>query len=263
MKAIQFILLFLITGSLAAQSDAKGEKLLQDVIKAVGGWNQLWEQKDVSYTYDYHYAGTEKRDLSTERYLFDGEHSWAQYTQHDINVAPGKPGVATQSVVNGKPYIKVGDKLMDDPEMLGGTSFLRSANYFWFTMFHKMDNPGVVATAKGKETVNGTAYEVVLVTYDPAKTGKQVNDEYLLYVNPKTKLVDRFFFSLPAMGVNAPIILMELDYQEINGLQISTTRRIFQPGPDGQLPAAPQLVQTLTDIKFNNGYAAEDFMLGK
>lgn len=264
MKIIQYVLLLLITtGSLAAQSDAQSEKLLREVVKAVGGWDKLWEQKDVSFTYDYQYAGTDKRDLSTERYLFDGEHSWAKYTQHDINVAPGKPGVVTQALVNGKPYIMVGDKMMDDPEMLGGTSFLRSANYFWFTMFHKMDNPGVVATPKGKETVNGTAYEVVHVTYDPAKTGKEVNDEYILYVNPKTKLVDRFFFSLPAMGVKAPVILMELDYKKINGLQVSTVRRIFQPGPDGKLPDSPQLVQTLTDIKFNNGYKAKDFMLGK
>lgn len=263
MKTIQFILLFLMTGSLFAQSDAQGEKLLQDVVEAAGGWDKLWEQKDVSYTYDYHYAGTDKRDLSTERYLFDGEHSWAKYTQHDINVAPGKPGEVMQSVVDGKPYIKVGGKMMDDPEMLGGTSFLRSANYFWFTMFFKMDNPGVVATSKGKETVDGKPYSVVHVTYDPAKTGKGVNDEYILYVNPETKLVDRFFFSLPAMKVNAPVILMEVDYKEINGLQIPATRRIFQPGPDGKLPAAPQLVQTLTDIRFNNGYTAKDFMLSK
>jgi len=181
MKAIQFVLLFLITGSLAAQSDARGQKLLQDIGKAAGGWEKLWEQKDVSYTYDYHYAGTEKRDLSTERYLFDGEHSWAKYTQHDINVAPGMPGEVTQSVVNGKPYIKVAGKMMDDVEMLGGTSFLRSANYFWFTMFFKMDNPGVIATSKGKESVDGKAYEIVHVTYDPAKTGKEVNDEYIFY----------------------------------------------------------------------------------
>ncbi|TXF90535.1 hypothetical protein FUA23_05405 [Neolewinella aurantiaca] len=263
MKTLQFILIFLIAGSLTAQSDAKGEKLLQDVAKAYGSWDKLWKQKDVSFTYDYHYAGTEKRDLSTERYIFEGEHSWAKYTQHDINAAPGMPGEVTQSVVDGKPYIMVGDKMMDDPELLGGTSFLRSANYFWFTMFYKMDNPGVVATSKGQETVNGTTYDIVHVTYDPAKTGKEVNDEYILYVNPTTKLVDRFFFSLPAAGVKAPVILMELDYKKIDGLQVSTVRRVFQPGPDGKLPASPQLVQTLTDIKFNNGFTAKDFMLGK
>lgn len=263
MKAIQFILLLLLTGSLAAQSDAQAKQLLKDVVNASGTWNKLWDQKDVSYTYDYHYAGTEKRDLSTERYLFEGEQSWAKYTQHDINVAPGMSGEVIQSVVNGKPYVMVGDKMMDDPELLGGTSFLRSANYFWFTMFYKMDNPGVIATSKGRETVNGTAYDVVHVTYDPAKTGKEVNDEYIFYVNPKTKLVDRFFFSLPAMGVDAPVILMELDYEKINGLQVSTTRRVFQPGPDGKLPASPQLVQTLTDIKFNNGFKPADFMLSK
>jgi len=56
---------------------------------------------------------------------------------------------------------------------------------------------------------------------------------------------------------------MEVDYKKINGLQIPVTRRIFQPGPDGKLPNAPQLVQTMTDINFNNGYAPQDFMLSK
>jgi len=261
MKTLQFALLFLCSGTLFAQSDAKAEQLLLDVIKASGSWDKLWEQQDVSYTYDYHVVGTGKRDLSTERYIFDGEHSWAKYTQHDINVAPNRKGDVVQSVVNGKPAVKVGDEMLDDPEMLGGTSFLRSANYFWFTMFFKMDNPGVVATSKGKENMGGKNYDVVHVTYDAAKTGKEVNDEYILYINPQTKLVDRFFFSLPAMGVDAAIILMEVDYQKINGLQIPVTRRIYQPGPDGKLPASPQLVQTLTDIKFNNGFTAKDFML--
>ena len=94
MKTIQFFLLFLIAGTLAAQSDAKAEMLLKEVVKASGAWDKLWAQNDVSYVYDYHYAGTEKRPLSTERYLFDGEHFWAEYTQHDINIALGKPGLS-------------------------------------------------------------------------------------------------------------------------------------------------------------------------
>jgi len=65
------------------------------------------------------------------------------------------------------------------------------------------------------------------------------------------------------MGVNAPVILMEADYKKMNGLQIPASRRIFPPGPDGKRPAATQLTQTLTDIKFNNGYKQMDFMLGK
>ena len=130
-------------------------------------------------------------------------------------------------------------------------------------MFYKMDNDGVIATYKGKEDVNGTKYDIVNVTYDAEVTGKSQNDEYIFYVNPKTKLVERFFFSLPAMGVNAPVLLMELDYETIDGVTFATKRRIYQPGSDGKLSTSPNLVQTLTDVRFNNGFKKADFMLGK
>lgn len=263
MKTIQlFFLLFVsLSGTALAQSDEKAQALLSEMETALGGWDKLWSQGDVSYTYDYHYPASGQRDLSTERYIFEGEHSWAKYTQHDINVMPGKEGTVVQALVDGQAAVKMGDKMMEDPQVVGGAEFLRRANYFWLTMFYKMDNPGVVATYKGKEKIEGTEYEVVHVTYDPAMTGKEKNDEYKLYLNPETNLVDRFFFSLPAMGVNQPVILMEVDYEEINGLQLPTKRRIYQPGEDGQLPDTPGLVQTLTDVKFGNGFTADDFRL--
>lgn len=261
MKTLTTLLLLLSGTLLFAQSDAKAVKLLAKAEKAAGSWDKLYGMKDVSYTYDYAYNGQDKKDLSTERYIFEGEHSWAKYTRHDINVAPGTGGTVSQSYVDGKPYLMMDSKMMTDAEALGGTEFLRRANYFWFTMFYKMDNPGVIATYKGTENVSGMDYEVVNVTYDPAVTGKPQNDEYIFYLNPKTKLVDRFFFSLPAMGVNAPAILMELDYREIDGLQIATKRRVFMPGADGKPGSEPNLVQTLTDVKFNNGFSKQDFML--
>lgn len=222
----------------------------------------MYAQNDVSFTYDYAYVGAGKKDLSTERYIFEGEQSWAEYTQHDINVAPDKKGMVAQSLVNGQPSVALDGKMMDDAKMVGTAAFLRSANYFWFTMFYKLDDPGVIATSKGTENMAGTNYNVVHVTYDAAVTGKEVNDEYILYINPKTNLVDRFMFSLPAMGVNAPVILMEVDYEKFKGMKVATTRRIYQPGADGKLPTEPQLVQTLTNVKFNNGYTVKDFKLG-
>ena len=263
MKTIQTLLLIaaISFGLTAQSSDAKAVKLLADVEAALGGWNKLYGMNDVQYTYDYTYPGMNKTDLSTERYIFEGEHSWAKYTRHDINVAPEMKGDVTQAYVNGQPYAMANGKLSKDETMVGTAGFLRKANYFWMTMFYKFDDPGVIAKHTGTETVNGTRYDVVNVTYDAAKTGKEMNDEYILYINPKTKLVDRFFFSLPAMGVGAPVILMELDYEMVNGVKLATKRRIYQPGADGQLPETPNLVQTLSDVKFNNGFTANDFML--
>ncbi len=256
------MLAFLFSGALfAQQSDAKATQMLKDAAMATGGWDKLYSMNDVSYDYDYRYVGTGKADVSEERYIFEGEHSYGRYSQHDINVAPGMEGEAVQSLVKGEPVIVVGGKMKTEPEMIGGTDFLRRANYYWFTMPYKLNDPGVIATAKGTESIDGTDYEVVNVTFDKDITGKEVNDEYILYLNPETKLIDRFYFSLPAMGVNAPVILMENEYEDIDGMKIVTTRRIYQPGENGQLPDEPQLVQKLTNVKFDNGFTAEDLMV--
>lgn len=261
MKTKLFLLLLLSSTFSYAQIDEKSQQLIAEMETALGGWDQLWSQHDISYEYDYHYPGNGKKDISTERYIFEGEHSWAKYTQHDINVAPETKGIVIQSLVHGQPAVSLDGKRMMDEKMVGTADFLRRANYFWLTMFYKMDDPGVIVTYRGKEAMAGTDYEVVHVTYNPEVTGKPKNDEYILYLHPKTKLVDRFFFSLPAMGVEAPVILMAVEYQKINGVQLPTKRLIYQPGADGKLPKEAQLIQTLTQVSFNNGFTPEDFQL--
>lgn len=174
---------------------------------------------------------------------------------------PGREGEVVQSVVDSEPTCAMAGKKLTDPEVLGGTDFLRRANYFWFTMMFKLNNPGTVHEYMGEENVNGTAYQKVKVTYESDKTGKEKNDGYLLYINPETKLVDQFFFSLPAMGMEQIAIKMEVDYEEINGLKLPTKRTIYMPGQDGKLATSPSLIQTSTNVKFNNGFTPEGFKL--
>lgn len=256
------ILFTFLAGSLSAQSsDAKAKQLIDAAEAALGGWDMLYAKNDVSYTYDYTYPATGATDLSTERYIFEGEHSWGRYTQHDINVAPGTEGVVVQSLVSGQPAVNVDGKRTEDPQMVGTAGFLRAANYYWFTMFYKLNDAGSIAKMKPRETIKGVTYDVITVAYDPAVTGKQVNDEYIVYFNPKTQLVDQFYFSLPAMGVNAPVIRMELAYETIDGIPVVTKRNVFQPDANGQYGNSPNLVQTLTDVKFNNGFQPADFRL--
>ncbi|MDW3190781.1 MAG: DUF6503 family protein [Cytophagales bacterium] len=250
---------FLITlTSLAQTPDPK--ELLQQMEAKVGGWDKLWSQKDVEFLYNYVYADG-KKDVSTERYIFEGEHSWAKYTQHDINVMPGKGGVVIQSLVDNKPACVMDGSAMDDPQVLGGTDFLRRANYFWFAMFYKMLNPGTIHKYMGSEEVDGVNYHKISVAYESETTGKLQNDAYVLYLNPETMLVDHFFFSLPAMGVNQPVLKMKVEYEAINGLLLPTKRWAFQPGADGKPSAEPFLTQISSQVKFNNGFTPEDLKI--
>ena len=241
----------------AAQNntDAKSAELLSNLKKVNGGWEKLAAKKDVQFTYVYQdlAKGT---DISTERYIFGDEASYGEYQKHEVNVMPGQTGVAKQSLIAGEPKITLNGKMIEDKMAVGGTQFLRSANYFWFTMMYKLDDPGTVHKYLGQEKVNGITYDKVSLSYSASKVGKAVNDEYILYFNPKTHLIDRFFFSLPAMGVNQPVMRMDLDYSKIEGIYVATHRKAFAPNEQGEYHQFLEF--TTKDIKFDNHYQMSD-----
>ena len=59
--------------SLKANADAKSTELLEAMEGVNGGWNHIAEKKDVVFTYKYD-DKSKGIDLSTEKYIFDGEH---------------------------------------------------------------------------------------------------------------------------------------------------------------------------------------------
>jgi len=127
-------------------------------------------------------------------------------------------------------------------------------------MPYKLTDKGTILKYLGQEDYNGTSYDKVEVTYDPAITGKEQNDIYILYINPTTKMIDRFYFSLPAMNVNVPAIIANYEYEDIDGQKIATKRTYFMPNEKGEYGEEPNLIQTLTNIKFNNGFTPENIM---
>ena len=216
------VALFLSTANVSwSQTDSKSKEVLAKKASVVGNYDKLKSKKDVQfhYTYDNFDAG---KDISVERLIFDGEHSWATYSQHDRNVLPGKPGVAQQSLVNGIPQLTLEGKFITDKEAVGATVFIREVNPFWFSMIYKLEDNGTNHTYLGNETVDGVNYDKVRLTYDNAVTGKPADDEYILYFNTNTHMLDLFYFSLPAFGVTDPILKMTMSYEKIGGVYIPT-----------------------------------------
>lgn len=236
------------------------KSMIEAIEATAGGWNNLWKQKDVEFNYEYLQADG-KVDKSVERYIFNTEQSWGKYTQHDINVMPETKGDVIQYYDGTNAYLSHNGKKIEDPALIGTSQFLRKANYFWFTMMYKLDNPGTIYEYKGAEELNGTSYDKVLVTYDPEITKKEQNDTYILYLNKETMLVDQFYFSLPAFGFNDPVLLMQVEYEEINGLMIPSKRDIFFPNEDGEYGDQPAIQEISTNIKFNNGFTDTDLSI--
>ncbi|MEW7292419.1 DUF6503 family protein [Aquimarina sp. 2304DJ70-9] len=238
----------------------KPETIIQAVADASGKWNNLWNLKDVEYTYTYEQADG-KKDVSVERYIFDGEYSWGKYTTHQVNVLPEGDQPIIQNYAKGKASVSMDGKEVTDEKVIGSADFLRQVNYYWFTMNFKIGDPGTTYEYVGQETVGGKAYDKVTVTYDPQKTGKEANDAYILFVNPETKLIDQFYFSLPAWGINETVLLMKVKYTEIDGIQVPTHRYAYIPDDKGQFPEEPSLSEISTDVKFNNGFKPEDLKI--
>nr|WP_298999739.1 DUF6503 family protein [uncultured Allomuricauda sp.] len=236
----------------------KPETILKAVAYAHGGWVDLWKKQDVQYTYDYRTADG-KADVSVERYVFNNEASLGKYVQHDINIMPGEDGEVIQYFNGEETIVMVDGKKAENPQLLGVSDFLRRANYFWFTMPYKLTDKGTIITYQGQEEYDGKTYDKVHVTYDPEITGKEQNDIYVLYVNPDTKLIDRFYFSLPFLGVNEPVIIANYEYENVDGQLIATKRTYFLPSEQGY-SEEPNIVQTLKNVKFNNGFTTESMM---
>jgi hypothetical protein len=245
--------------SLSAQkADTKSSELLDALVEVNGGYEKLAAKKDVQFHYVY--DNFEKgKDVSTERHIFDGEQSWASYERHDLNVLPGEKGIALQSLIDGKPVLTINGKSITDAKALGGTVFLRKVNFYWFTMMYKLKDPGTNYKYLGTEKIGDIIYEKVSLVYDAEVTKKEKNDEYILYFNPETHLIDQFYFSLPDWGINKPILKMTLSYEEIDGILISTVRKGFMPNNKGSY--TPIGVYTFSQIKFDNGFQKENFIL--
>ena len=266
MKSISSIIKcsFLLAAMLAsytisAQSDTKSKMLVANMTKVIGSYDKLKSKKDVQFDYVYDNFAKGK-DVSEEKIIFDGEHSWGSYTQHDRNVLPGQDGIAQQSLINGKPQLTLDGKFITDEKALGATVFLREVNPFWFSMIYKLEDHGTRLSYVGTETVDGIAYEKVSLKYDNAVTKKPADDEYILYFNPKTHLIDLFYFSLPARGINDPILKMTMSYEVIKGIHIPTVRKSYGPNPEtGEYQLGGEY--TFKNIKFKNGFKAQDFML--
>lgn len=260
LKKSAWLFLLLFSGTIIfAQADAKSQALINKMQTVTGDYAKLWSKKDVSfdYVYDNFDAG---KDVSQEKIIFDGEHTWASYSIHQRNVLPKQEGIAEQSLINGVPQLTLNGKFVTDKEALGATVFIREVNPFWFSMIYKLKDNGTIYSYLGKEEVDGTQYDKVSLKYDNGVTQKPADDEYILYFNPDSHLLDFFYFSLPAFGVNKPILKMTLSYEVIEGIYVPTLRESFGPNPEtGEYQLGGRY--TFKNVKFNNGFKAEDLSL--
>ncbi len=258
MKATGYLMIMALTlapASLRAESTERARQLVEAMVDKVGAMKELHRRRDVEYTYVYR-RPTGQTDVSVERYVFDGELSWGRYVVHDV-LDPEASGEIIQGYVDGQAWVTVDGKPNQDAAAVARAAFVRPTNYYWFAMMPKLLDPGVKLEHLGGQTVDGVAYDRVNVTFSNSK--KEKTDRYLLYINPKTKLVDRFLFTVIDYGMTDPL-LMTVEYEEIDGLLLPTRRR-YAPAKDwnGEVEKEAWVEETMLTIRFNNGFPRAAF----
>lgn len=242
------LLLLLHTG-ISSSHHPEPKALVQESVNAMGGKSAFYAKKGVRYTYTYRKSDG-KKDVSVETYRLRDEFSKAVYSKRDLLFPELKgelvqvyDGKFTRTFVNGNSVKK--------PEVAKRSDFLRKTNFYWFAMMFKLLDPGIIYSYAGEQTVNDIEYQKVEIGF---KDGVgDVNDTYLLYINPETKLIDFFLFTVMDFGMKQPL-LMTVEYETIDGIQLPTKRK-YIPADDWEAnhdPDGDWVYEISTDIVFGD-----------
>lgn len=233
----------------------KAHELVYNMVQKVGTYTDLLEKKDVVYTYTYITPKNEK-DISTEKYLFDGELSYGNYQQHERTLNQFE-GPIEQGYDGENFWLKHQGEFIQDDEAMKRVKFNRPTNFYWFTMMQKLMDPGLNYEQLAEDTVDNKIYDVVKITFE--SQNEKPTDIYQLYINKETGLVDQFLFTVADFGKIETPLLMQLEYEEVDGFLIPTKRKYKLSTWDAEVTEAPWIHVNWTDIKFNNGLTKEDF----
>ncbi|MCH3882236.1 DUF6503 family protein [Tenacibaculum aquimarinum] len=232
----------------------KGHELVYKMTQKVGDYSKLSNKKDVVYTYTYQ-TPDGKSDISTEKYIFNGELSYGKYNKHQRTLA-NLEGIIEQGYDGSEFWLKNNGKLINDAKALKRVAFNRPTNYYWFTMMQKLLDPGLNYEYLGEKTINNLNYDIVKVTFESKENTPK--DIYQLYINKETNLVDQFLFTVMDFKKAEPL-LMELAYENIDGLLIPTKRRYKNSNWNADVTDKPWILVNWTDIKFDNNLNKELF----
>lgn len=233
----------------------KGHELVYKMVQNTGDYNTLLNKKDVVYTYTYQKPDG-KTDISTEKYIFDGELSYGNYHQHELTF-PDLVGPIEQGYDGNNYWLKHNNETLNNPIQLKKVAFKRPTNFYWFSMIQKLLDSGLNYEYIGEKNIDNNSYDIVKITFN--SLDKKPTDIYQLYINKKTLLVDQFLFTVADFGIMETPFLMKLEYEKIDNLWIPSKRSYKKSTWNADVNKAPWVKATWTNIKFNNNLHLSEF----
>lgn len=251
--------LVLVTQGYADNSTEKAKSIVSKVVETVGGPAKLRALSDVEYTYFFRKRESSAVTVTLERYMFDGERSWAKVLVNDSLEGrdPFLPAVDIQGFDGNQTWLTRNGSLVTKERDLKQADFSRKTNYYWFTMMTKLLDPGLTYELLESREVNGVDYQVVQVGFE--KGVGDVSDIYVLYINPETFLIDQFLFTVMDFGVKEPF-LMKVQYREVSGLKLPLNRAYIASDWTGTIKQGAHWTdEVCIGVRFNNGFTADMF----
>lgn len=235
----------------------KGHELVYQMVQKVGNYQKLLDKNDVSYTLTYQTADG-KMDVTNEKYIFDGEFSYGYYLKHERTL-PDLEGTIEQGFDGSDYWLKNNEEQVTDQKYMDKVKFNRPTNFYWFAMMPKLLDNNLVYEYVETKIIDNKDYDVVKVSFNLAE--KKATDIYQVYINKETGLVDQFLFTVADYNIIETPALMKVEYENIDGILLPTTRKYKKSSWDAMVTDAPWVKVNWTDIKFNNGLTLKDFQL--
>ena len=239
----------------APEFQNNAQKIVYGMMQTVGDYNKLAAKKDVVYTYTYQ-TPDGKKDVSIEKYIFDGELSYGKYNPHQRTFADLE-GTIEQGYDGHQYWLKHNGKVLNDADRLKRVAFNRPTNFYWFAMWQKLMDPNLTYEYINEATVDGSKYDIIKVSFK-SMDGKP-KDIYQLYINKATSLVDQFLFTVADFGVMDEPFLMKVTHENVDGILIPTKRMYKKSTWDGNVSDDPWITVNWTNIKFGNKLSPSDF----
>ncbi|WP_178985594.1 DUF6503 family protein [Winogradskyella helgolandensis] len=233
----------------------KGHELVYNMVQNVGDYSKLSKKKDVVYTYTYE-TPDGQTDISTEKYIFDGELSYGAYSTHQRTLA-NLTGLIEQGYDGETYWLKQDGNSIEDEASLKKVAFNRPTNFYWFAMFQKLLDPGVNYEFVEEQIIDDNTYNIVKVSFE--SNNDEPKDIYQLYINKETNLVDQFLFTVADFGRMDTPSLMKVKYEKIDDLLIPTKRQYKRSNWSAEESELPWIKVSWTNIKFNNNLSQSDF----
>lgn len=233
----------------------KAHELVYNMVQKAGTYQDLINKKDVVYTYTYT-TPDGKTDISTEKYVFNGELSYGEYIKHE-RTFPQIKAVIEQGYDGENYWLKSKDSVFTDEKLLKIVAFKRPTNFYWFTMFQKLLDPGLNYEYKGERSIDTKKYDVINVSF----SSDEPTDIYQIFINKETGLVDQFLFTVADFGIVDEPRIMQVEYEKIDGMLIPSKRKYKKSDWNATISDKPWITVNWTNIKFDNGLTKDDFVL--